>query len=416
MAPSVSADSSALIDDARQALEAFIDWQRGYGPVSQDHHDFWVWAPGRRSKAFYHRHPGVGGLMVAPFVALDTFVPSSRRLVRRPTRFPIADAHYAMGFLKLSSAMGDATLDRDARAHLAALERSRSPDFDDWCWGYPFAWETVIGRWEAGRPLITQTPYGYEAFAAAYEKWGEDFHREVIRSVVTFAATRIPSHTIRDGVSVCAYTPFDSRRVINANTYRAFLLVDGGKRFAREDWVDEGLRNVAFVLSTQRSNGSWPYAVDGHDAFVDNFHTCFVLKSLFKISRLTGGDELAAAINRGYAYYKDQLLDDTGLPIPFSEQRRITLYTRELYDFAEGLNLALLLRHVDADADGIADAICRSLISDWVLPDGHFVTRRTRISRNTVPYHRWAQAQAFHALADFVSERGPVSSQVLASS
>jgi hypothetical protein len=400
------AASVSPLEDVRRTLQAFVGWLDRSGPLSQDHMDLWAWEPGRRAKALYHRRPALGAAVAAPLAILDTFLPSTRRIVREPTRFPIADAHYAMAFIALESVSANGSHAEQARAHLQALERSRCPGWAEWCWGYPFAWETWAGTFEPGRPLITQTPYGYEAFAAAHERWGEASYREVMNSVAKFAMAHIPSAEIRPGVSACSYTPFDSRRVINANSYRAFLLVDAGFRFSRDCWMEEGLRNLAFVLATQQTDGSWLYAVDGRDAFVDNFHTCFVLKNLFKVWRITEREDQLAAIRRGYGYYKDRLLDDSGQPIPFSRKQRLTLFTRDLYDYAEGLNLALLLRDVDDDAESIADTLARALVTDWALPEGHFVTRQHRLGKNTVPYHRWAQAQTFHALVDFFVLRG----------
>jgi len=108
---------------------------------------------------------------------------------------------------------------------------------------------------------------------------------------------------------------------------------------------------------------------------------------------------LREAVARGYAYYKSHLLDDRGLPIPFASSVRPTLQRRELYDYAEGINLGLLLADVDRDASAITVRLLEDVLGRWVMPDGHFVTAETICGRNTVPYHRWAQAQMFRALA-----------------
>ena len=71
---------------------------------------------------------------------------------------------------------------------------------------------------------------------------------------------------------------------------------------------------------------------------------------------------------------------------------------RNVYDFAEGINLGLLLTDLDRDASSIAVGLLANVLDKWVLADGHFVTRQTIFGRNTVPYHRWAQAQMFRAL------------------
>jgi hypothetical protein len=380
-----------------ESLQRFVAWLECQGPRSQDHHDLWCWKPGRLAKRFYHRHPLAGAAAVAPLAVLDTFVPSARRLVASPSRFPISDAHYALGFLELEAVTGDASYRDRASAHIDALAASRSPGFEEWAWGFPFAWETKLGQWERQTPLITQTVYGYDAFVAAHTRTGDARFLEIARSVVDFAAMRLPTTALGHGIDVSSYTPFDRRRVVNANAYRAYLLVDGGHRFESGEWVSAGMRNARFVLSAQRDDGSWPYATDGLDTFVDNFHTCFVLKNLVRIYGRTGDSEVLRSVLRGYAYYRSHLLDDRGEPVPFAEHRR-SLHRRDLYDYAEGLHLALLLRRLDPSAEPVVARLASSLVFDWQLGDGHFVTRRHALGSNRVPYHRWAQSQAFHAL------------------
>ena len=46
----------------------------------------------------------LGTLAVAPMIFCEAFLPSARRLFHEPMRFPIADAHYAMGFAYLYQA------------------------------------------------------------------------------------------------------------------------------------------------------------------------------------------------------------------------------------------------------------------------------------------------------------------------
>jgi hypothetical protein len=177
------------------------------------------------------------------------------------------------------------------------------------------------------------------------------------------------------------------------------LLAAAGTRFDRPEWLTEGQATLAFVLRSQRLDGSWLYAMDGKDAFVDNIHTCFVIKNLFKAWRLLGDDGLRAAVTRGYDFYKSFLLDDDGLPVPFARSQRPTLQRRELYDYAEGINLGLLLSAEDKDAPVITGMLLADVLDRWVLPDGRFVSRETRFGRDTVPYLRWGQAQMFRALA-----------------
>jgi hypothetical protein len=394
--------------EIRFAVDSFVRWLDAYGPRSQDIMDLWAFSLGRRAKAAYHRHPLMGRAAVAPLVALDVLAPGVRRLVRPPVRFPIADAHYALAFTALARLDADERHLVRARTHLDALRNSRSRRFPEWCWGFPFTWETAVGTWEAGRPLITQTPYAYDAFAAADELISAAERDAILGSVGTFAFKRIPSRGTGAGNSVASYSPFDSRQVVNANAYRGALLLDAGRRFNRLDWIDEGERNIGFVLECQRDDGSWPYAVDGLDQFVDNFHTCFVLKNLVKSRRLGVRQDVLDALVRGYGYYKRALLDEHLQPVPFAVGRRVSLHKRDLYDYAEGIVLALEMRELDQDALVVLASLTGALVRHWRLPDGHFVTRTTGFGRNKVPYHRWAQSQAFHALVHVLAVRDEI--------
>ena len=391
-----------LRNEAVAAALGHAAWSAGYGPTSWDQYDLWANPAGRRAKAVYYKHPRAGLPLVAPFVLLDAAVPASRRLFWHRQRFPIADAHYAMGFLGLARSE-DAAWTRSAVPYLEALVEATCPGEQDYCWGYPFAWETCFGTWPAGTPLITSTPYAYEAFEAAHETTGADEALAIMESVGRFAFTRIATTEVSPGVKAATYSPIDSRRVVNASAYRGHLLAAAGVRFDHADWVAEARANLAFVLRSQQEDGSWLYAMDGKDRFVDNFHTCFVLKNLVKADRVLDDARIREAIARGYAFYKMFLLDEAGLPLPFARTQRPTLQRRDLYDYAEGINLALLLGDDDPDARSIAGRLVGDLLADWVMPDGHFVTRQTVFGRNTVPYHRWAQAQTFHALIRFAS-------------
>ena len=402
------ADASAprSASRTRAALHAFVGWLDGFGERSYDPHDLWAIALGRRAKELYYRRPRLGTAASAPFVALDLVAPRAARVAFCDrNRFPIADAHYAIGFFQLARTETNPRYSDRGRSFLAALSESRSPGYDDPAWGYPFDWPSRYGLWKADLPLITTSPYAYEAFRAGQEATGDESYARLMEGAARFVAEQIPVTNVASGVDASAYTPYDRRQVVNASAYRGYLLVDAGGRFAREDWLDAGNRNLAFVLRSQRDDGSWPYSMDGTDDFVDNFHTCLVLKNLVKAADLPGSAlDLESAIAAGYDYYRRHLLDERGLPVPFAIRPRLTLHRRDLYDYAEGINLALLLRSRIPAAGSVLGRLVDELVEGWALPDGHFVTRELIVGRNTVPYHRWAQSQTFHALARVVAD------------
>ena len=384
-------------------LKRFVGWLDEFGGTSWDHQSFFAGPIGSRAKSLYYRHELLGTAAVAPMVLCEAFLPSARRLFHRPTRFPIADAHYAMGFWYLYGAVGDPEYLEKAAAYLDVLKDTRCPGFEEYCWGYPFDWVTRNGTISRQTPLITTTPYAYEAFLLGYELCGREEWHQVLASTARHAFADIKEFKLSDDSATCSYTPFDGGGVINAAAYRAFLLTSASKLLAEGSYLEAGQRNLNFVLDAQNPNGSWYYAVDGVRDFVDHFHTCFVMKALAKIHRLTGHERCLAALTRGVEYYVTHLFDADGLPKPFSRAPRLTTYKRELYDCAECINLCLLLKDRFPQLEQTLATVVGSIMSGWVKSDGSFRSRQLLVGWDNVPMHRWAQSQMFRSLAFFVS-------------
>ena len=380
-------------------LTGFTGWLERYGETSWDHQSFFAGAVGGRAKALYYRNKPVGILAVAPMIFCEAFVPSARRLFHEPIRFPIADAHYAMGFGYLYQATGVDAYLRRAVHFLNALKASRSPRFREYCWGYPFDWVTSSGTLRRNTPFITSTPYMYEAFDQVSGLDPREEWRDVLLSIARHASGDIKDFKSSDSASSCGYSPDDTRgRVVNAAAYRAFLLTSASRAFQRDDYARIAERNLMFVLESQNADGSWPYAVDGARDFVDHFHTCFVMKALAKIHTLTGHPGCLEALARGVSFYIDHLLAADGLPRPFAKAPRLTVYKRELYDCAEAINLCLLLRDRFPQCGARLEAMVAGVLKEWVKPDGSFRSRQLIFGWDNVPMHRWAQAQMFRSL------------------
>jgi len=390
----------ATSDDViRTVLSRFIDWLDCFGETSYDHQSFFAGPVGARAKSLYYRKRSLGTLAVAPMILCEAFAPAARRFFGDKQRFPIADAHYAMGFALLARLTGDSRYYDRAVHFLGVLEQTRCPGYREFCWGYPFDWVTRSGVMPAGTPLITTTPYCYEAFSYVHDFDGKERWLRVMRSAAEHAANDIKDREVSADARTAGYNPLDTQGgVINASAYRAFLLTSAAVQFARTDYKRIAERNLNFVLEAQKPDGSWPYAIDGVRDFVDHFHTCFVLKALAKIEALTGHVGCRRAIETGVGYYVRLLFDGEGLPKPFAKAPRLTVYKRELYDYAECINLAVLLRGRFDLLDERLQTTLADLLTHWQKPDGSFRSRRLMVGWDNVPMHRWAQAQLFRSL------------------
>ena len=85
-----------------------------------------------------------------------------------------------------------------------------------------------------------------------------------------------------------------------------------------------------------------------------------MLKALAKIEAITKNPDCTKAIERGVDYYVKNLFDEEGLPKPFSRRPRMTVYRRELYDYAECINVGVLLAGRFPELDEILSRVIRS--------------------------------------------------------
>jgi hypothetical protein len=262
-------------DQVQSAILRFTSWLDLYGETSYDHQSFFASDLGRRAKALYYTNPLLGTLAVSPMIFCEAFLPSTRRFFWKKQRFPIADAHYAMGFAFLSRVTGQEEYYHRALHFLAVLKETRSPCYEHYCWGYPFNWETRRGTMWAGTPLITTVPYAYEAFREVHEIDKQKEWRDIMRSIAEHALCDYHDYEISPTSSSCSYNPEPGEPggVINASAYRAFLLTQAGDDFDDPRYKAVAIRNLNFVLQSQNANGSWYYSIDGDRDFVDHFHT-----------------------------------------------------------------------------------------------------------------------------------------------
>jgi hypothetical protein len=396
--------NSSQADKVSEVLTNFGRWLENYGEVSWDHQSFFAGPLGSRAKSLYYRNKLAGTAAVAPIIFCEAFVPNARRLFHHPIRLPIADAHYAMGFAFLHEATGEsAHLEKEVH-FLHELEKSRCPDFKEFCWGYPFDWFTRNGVIKAGTPLITTTPYAFEAFLQVNELQPREEWKMILKSITRHVCTDFKDFKFSETASTSSYTPYDKGGVINASAYRAFTLTSAAKFFGNDDYLAIAERNLNFVFENQNADGSWPYAKDGVRNFVDHFHTCFVMKSLAKIYSLTGEQRILDAMAKGVDYYLKNLFTEDGMPRPFSKAPRLTVYKCELYDCAECINLCLLLREHFPQLQATLETVVTGILKDWVKPDGSFRSRKLIFGWDNVPMHRWAQSQMFRSLAFYFRE------------
>ena len=99
------------------------------------------------------------------------------------------------------------------------------------------------------------------------------------------------------------------------------------------------------------------------------------MKALSKIEKIKDHKGCRESLNRGVNYYVNNLFDELQLPKPFSKPPRLTVYKRELYDYAECINLGVLLWNRYPELDEKINAVIDDVRNRWVKRDGSFRSR-----------------------------------------
>ena len=84
---------------------------------------------------------------------------------------------------------------------------------------------------------------------------------------------------------------------------------------------------------------------------------------------------------------------------------RFVVYRRELYDYAECINLATLLRGRFPTLDHYLVTAVNDIVDRWQTPEGSYRSRQLRFGWDNTPMHRWAASQLFRSLCFLLHTR-----------
>ena len=289
------------------------------------------------------------------------------------------------------------------------LREHTSPRYSGACWGYNFPWPNRSFFAPAGTPTIVNTSFislflmdAVQAYASGRAGGAIP---EVVRATLPLArsACDFVLHDLnilrpRADELCFSYTPLDERYIHNANVLGARMLAA-----ASAIWDEPYLRDTAFgaaryTARRQRDDGSWAYGEGRVDGWVDNFHTGFVLTSLKRIGELLGSNEFEEGISRGYAFWKERMFLDDGVPMYYPDR----IYPIDIHSVAQAILTFLEFADRDPEAQEWAERVAAWSIEHMQDPDGFFHFQIHRRYRIRIPYMRWSQAWMLRALTELM--------------
>ena len=277
---------------------------------------------------------------------------------------------------------------------LGMLEQLRSQGYSGHCWGYNFDWQSWTFLRPKGIPTIVNTSFIGHALLDCYELTGRQKALEMAIPIKDFILSDL--HKTRlDGTFCFSYTPVDTEAVHNANLLGASILARL-TRYCDDDRLPSAvLASTGYSMQHQGNDGSWFYAETDLQSWIDSFHTGFNLQALRYILEAGLGAQYLAAYRRGVQYYATHFFLADGTPKYYHDRT----YPIDVHAPAQAI--CFFSREGEEYKD-LVDRILAWTLENLYSNRGFFYFRKGRFLTNHIPYMRWSQAWAFHAVTEYL--------------
>ncbi len=284
------------------------------------------------------------------------------------------------------------------REFISGLLAMKLNGYSGAAWGYNFDWQSRNFFAPRGSATIVPTAFAARALIEVRQDL-QDLQDECLstaRSVCEFILTDLPRPVDNEREVCFSYAPETDTRIFNASLLAAEVLACVGKLTGETKLIETAERAARYVVNNQRADGSWFYGTDSKQAWIDNFHTAYVLFSLKRIiDVLPVTGEFQPALERGYHFWKNNFFLAEGWPKYYDHNP----YPVDTHAAASAIVTFLECRELDDDAARLAQKVATWTIRNLRDQGGFFYYQRRRFYTVRKPYMRWTQAWMLYALA-----------------
>ncbi|MGQ9638692.1 MAG: delta-aminolevulinic acid dehydratase [Thermodesulfobacteriota bacterium] len=303
---------------------------------------------------------------------------------------------FLWSYAKLYKATRNLELLQKIDFFLDLLESLKSQGYSGNCWGYNFDWQSKAFFLPKFTPTIVNSAFIGHALLDTYQFVGKERALEMALPISQFILQDLNKK--EDARGICfSYSPLDETFVHNANLLGASLLIRLYRFVPKDELKDIALASLAYSMSYQRDDGSWYYAETDYQRWIDSFHTGFNLQSILYFLEEGFGLEDKSAFEKGVKFYAESFFLDYGAPKYYHDR----LYPMDIHSASQGLVLFSRIKGYEK----LRQKIARWMLENMQDKRGFFYYLKNRFYTNKIPYMRWSQAWALHALTDyFISE------------
>jgi len=277
---------------------------------------------------------------------------------------------------------------------LDLLQELRSEGYSGNCWGYNFDWQSRAFYLPRYTPTLVNTSFIGHALIDSFEYTENRKSIEMAVPIKDFILNSL-NRTEDDSGFCFSYSPLDHTAIHNANLLGASLLIRLYKYTKDESVRDAALASLSYSMHYQRADGSWFYADTDIQRWIDSFHTGFNLQSILYFLEQGIGNEYTEAFEKGVKFFVNNFFRKDGAPYYYHDRH----YPIDIHSAAQAV---VFFSRAGKDYQNLAEAVTNWMIDNLRDRKGFFFYRKGKFIRNKIPYIRWSQAWAFHALTEYL--------------
>jgi len=277
---------------------------------------------------------------------------------------------------------------------LNLLEKLKSKGYSGSCWGYNFDWQNKVMYVPKHTPTIVNSAFIGHALLDTYSLCRIDRALDMAISIKDFILKDLNRRCEDDGLCF-SYTPSDHCNFVhNANLLGASLLIRLHRKCDDKLLEETSLACLTYSLNHQKDNGAWNYAQTDLQKWVDSFHTGFNLQALQYFITEGYGSHCQKQYESGLEYYTDHFFLADGTPKYYDNK----VFPIDIHSPCQAI---VVLSNSLADRFDLVERILQWMLRNMSDSKGYFYFRKNRCITNKIPYMRWSQAWAFHALTSY---------------
>ena len=293
--------------------------------------------------------------------------------------------------------------EKEARQLLKDLLSMRLEGWSGAAWGYNFDWQSRMFFAPRSAPTIVPTAFAARAFIEAAQAFDDETYLKTARSACDFILQDL-QRSEETHTEVCfSYSPGTVNRIYNASLLAAETLAGVAAITGEQELCWWAVRAARYVVNQQHENGSWVYGAAEKQAWVDNFHTAYLLNSLARVinhCQAAQTTEFNEALQRGYRFWRNGFFLADGWPKYYHDE----LYPADAHAAATAIITFLELRGLDRDAMALALKVAHWSVRNLRDKRGFFYYQRRRFYTVRTPFMRWTEAWMLYALARLSEE------------